>query len=118
MQQVEDVCSAVKQEHLPILHCDIVAILWHSPRKPAVSPGPPPAESEGKVVLKNRVFLFLLDCLFVFRQKDGSVFHQEADLSEMINLSISSVSVKILTSLFHTTNQNIEDKVTLEEPLK
>lgn len=53
MHEAKDACIGVKQEGMAILHRDIVAILWHSPRKPAVSVGPPPTELEGKLALED-----------------------------------------------------------------
>lgn len=53
MQEANDACIDVEQERMAILHRDVVAILWHSSRKPAVSVGPPPTELEGKLALED-----------------------------------------------------------------
>ena len=50
----------VQQKQLALLHRDIVALLWRSLGKPAVSPGPPPAELKDKVALENRFCYFIL----------------------------------------------------------
>lgn len=60
MEEAEDAGVGVQQKQLALLHCDVVALLWRSLGKPAVSPGPPPAELKGKVALENRICYFIL----------------------------------------------------------
>lgn len=53
VQEAEDACVGIKQQGMAVLHRDVVAILWHSFRKPAVSSRPPPAEMKGKAALEK-----------------------------------------------------------------
>lgn len=53
VQRVQEACVHIKQQQLTGLHCDVVAIVWHSLGKPTVRPGPPPTELEGKVALER-----------------------------------------------------------------
>ena len=63
MEEVEDAGVGVQQKQLALLHRDVVALLWRSLGKPAVSPGPPPAELKDEVALEKRFWHFILPYL-------------------------------------------------------
>lgn len=75
VQQVENARVGVQQQPLATLHRDVVAILWHSSREPAVSPRPPPAEPDRQAALQKSL-VRLLFCFVLKQDSAGAQLKQ------------------------------------------
>lgn len=67
VQKVEDASGGIQQQRLASFYCDISAILWQVPIKPAGVLRPSAAELEGEVPLKKKIRVLKLTLDFFFK---------------------------------------------------